>query len=158
MADKVCNVFISHVHEDDDRLQPLKDLLAANGCQARDSSVNSSNPNRAKDPDYIMRDILQPRIDWAGTVIVLVTPDTKDSEWVKREIEYAREQDKRIIGVWDHGEHGCELPDSLEDYAAKMVPWRGEDIVKAIFDESDEEWLDPKGKPMPERKIPRYRC
>ena len=80
MNDKGCNVFISHIHEDDSRLESLKDLLAKNGCSARDSSVNSSNPNNAQSPEYIKREILGPRIEWAGTVVVLITPDTKDSD------------------------------------------------------------------------------
>ena len=63
MSEKVCNVFISHIHEDDHRLQPLKDMLSKHGCEARDSSITSEKPNRAKDPDYIMHEILQPRID-----------------------------------------------------------------------------------------------
>lgn len=157
MVDKICNVFISHIHEDDHRLQPLKDLLKQHGCEARDSSITSEKPNRAKDPDYIMRDILQPRIDWASTVVVLVTPDTKDSDWVGKEVEYAHEQGKNIVGVWDDGETGCELPDALKDLADHMVPWDGPQIVDAIFDRLDG-WRDPKGDPMPPRTIPHHRC
>ncbi|TIS47300.1 TIR domain-containing protein [Mesorhizobium sp.] len=133
MSDKVCNVFISHVHEDDARLQALKDLLAKNGCVARDSSINSDRPNDAKNPDYIKREILSPRIEWAGTVVVLITPDTKHSDWVNWEIEYAHKLGKRIVGVWDHGEHGCEPPEALDEYANAVVPWRAEQIIDAIF-------------------------
>jgi hypothetical protein len=157
MAKKVCNVFISHIHENDHRLAPLKELLARNDCQARDSSVNSSNPNQANDPDYIMREILQPRIDWAGTVVVLVTPDTKDSTWVNREIEYAREQGKRIVGVWDRGEKGCALPEKLDEYADAVVAWQADQIIDAIYEKIND-WRDPKGEPMPERNIARYSC
>src|SRR4051812_33048409 len=107
MPDQICNVFISHIHEDDHRLQPLKDLLKKEGCEARDSSITSEKPNNAKDPDYILNGILKPAIDWAGTIVVLVTPDTKDSDWVNKEIEYASEQGKNIVGVWDDGETGC---------------------------------------------------
>ena len=101
MNDKVCNVFISHVHEDDSRLQLLKDLLAENGCSARDSSVNSTKPNNASDPDYIKREVLAPRIAWAGTVVVLITPDTKDSPSVNWEIEYAHN--------WESASSACGI-------------------------------------------------
>jgi hypothetical protein len=104
-----------------------------------------------------MREILQPRIDWAGTVVVLITPDTKDSDWVNREIEYARKQDKRIVGVWDIGEKGCDLPDALDEYGDVVVPWRGEQIADAIFGRIDD-WRDPQGVPLPARNIARYRC
>ncbi len=119
--------------------------------------MTSEKPNRAKDPDYIMQEILQPRIDWAGTMVVLVTPDTKDSDWVRKEIEYAREKGKNIVGVWDDGETGCELPEALQDFADHMVPWDGPQIVDAIFDRLDG-WRDPKGNPMPPRSIPHHRC
>src|SRR5262249_35326963 len=122
MGDKI-NIFISHIHEDDHRLEPLKKLLADNGCDARDSSVTKDKPNNAKDPDYIMRDILQPRIDWCSKMIVLVTPDTKDSSWVNREIEYAHKQGKSIIGIWDLGDKGCDLPEKLEDCGDTVVAY-----------------------------------
>jgi hypothetical protein len=157
MADKVCNVFISHIHEDDHRLQPLKDLLKDHGCEARDASITSEKPNQAKDPDYIMNEYLKPGIDWAGTLIVLVTPDTKDSAWVAKEVEYAEAHGKNIVGVWDDGEHGCELPAALAEFGDHMVPWDGPQIVDAIFDRIDG-WRDPKGRPMAPRSIPHHRC
>lgn len=155
--DRICNVFISHIHEDDHRLEPLKKLLAENGCLARDSSITDEKPNNAKDPDYIMREVLRPRIDWCSTLIVLVTPDTKDSGWVNREIEYAHEQGKRIIGVWDHGEKGCELPQKFDEFGHLVVAWRADQIIDAIFGKI-EDWRDPKGDPLPDRVIPRHRC
>ena len=137
--------------------QPLKDLLDKNGCAARDSSINSTNPNNANNPDYIKREILAPRIEWAGTVVVLITPDTKDSDWVNWEIEYAHKLGKRVVGIWDHGENGCEVPEALDQYENAIVPWRADQIIDAIFGKI-EEWRDPKGHPRPERPIARYRC
>ena len=156
MTDEICNIFISHIHKDDQRLGPLKELLARNGCQARDSSIKSSNPNRATDPDYIMREILKPRIDWAGAVVVLISPETKDSGWVNKEIEYAMQKGKRVIGVWDHGEKGCELPSRLDEHGV-VVAWRADQIIDAIFGRIDD-WRSPKGDPISPRDIPHYRC
>lgn len=157
MADQVCNVFISHIHEDDHRLQPLKDMLARHGCEARDSSINSTNPNNAKDPDYIKREILGPGIQWAGTLVVLITPDTKDSEWVKWEIEYAEKLGKRIVGVWDRGETGCELPQVLDDYHDAVVPWLGEQVVDAIFGQING-MHGPAGETAPPREMAHVTC
>ena len=70
------NVFISHIHEDDHRLPPLKKLLAKHGLDVRDASINSLKPNQAQNEDYIKYQILAPRIDWAGVLVVLITPDT----------------------------------------------------------------------------------
>jgi MTH538 TIR-like domain (DUF1863) len=62
MTDEIKNVFISHVHEDDAGLNKLKDLIAKGGLTVRDSSINKTNPNDAKDPDYIRTQILAPQI------------------------------------------------------------------------------------------------
>jgi hypothetical protein len=157
MSDKVCNVFISHIHEDDDGVSRLKSLLADHGCDARDSSINSSNPNNAKNHDYIKSDILAPQIAWAGTLIVLVTPGTKSSEWVNWEIEYAFKLGKRIVGVWDNGDMGCDVPEALDKYANAVVPWRGEQVTDAIFGKI-EEWRNPDGTVRSLRDTARYSC
>jgi hypothetical protein len=159
MPDDVRNVFISHAHEDDHRLEPLKELLASNGIAARDSSITSEKPNAAKNNDYIMNDILAPRIDWAGVVMVLITPDTKESTWVDREIRYAQEQEKRIVGIWDEDQQGCDVPEALEEFESAIVPWDAALIIKAAFGEV-EEWLEPNGSPRAPRgkDLPRETC
>jgi hypothetical protein len=157
MQNDVRNVFISHVHNDDHRLEPLKELLASNGIEARDSSITSEKPNAAKSEDYIMNEILAPRIDWAGVVIVLITPDTKDSAWVDREIRYAQEHDKRIVGVWDEDQKGCEVPEALEEYESAIVPWDAPLIIKAAFGDIDE-WIEPNGQTRAPRPFPREVC
>ncbi len=40
MSDQVKNVFISHVHEDDEGLGALKDLLSKHGMSIRDGSIS----------------------------------------------------------------------------------------------------------------------
>lgn len=41
MAESRKHVFISHLHEDDHRLGPLKDLLCKSGMEVRDGSIQS---------------------------------------------------------------------------------------------------------------------
>src|SRR5205807_4539965 len=117
MRNDTKNVFISHIHEDDDLLQNLKDLLTRNGYEIRDSSIDSSKPNEAQDEAYIKSEILAPRIRWAGTFIVLVSPKTKESKYVEWEIDYAQKQNKRIVGVWAQGAQGTVAPAYLALYA-----------------------------------------
>jgi len=157
MPDQVHNVFISHIHEDDADVSGLKDLLSKNGCEFRDSSVNSSTPNEANNPDYIKSAILAPRIQWAGTVVVLISPGTHESEWVDWEVAYAQKLGKRIIGVWAHGAKDSDLPEKLDDYADAIVGWQSETIIDAINGKSDA-WQGPAGEVKPERKIAHYSC
>lgn len=151
------NVFISHRHEDDAGVGDLKDLLKRHQVNVRDSSVTSATPNNAKDPDYI-KSLLGARIRWAGKIIVLITPDTKNHHWVDWEIEYANKQpgDKRIIGVWAPGATNCEIPAPLELYADAVVSWDGAKIIEAL--NGADNWERPDGSPRDIQHIQRIRC
>lgn len=156
MAD-IKNVFISHIHEDDAGLADLKNLLSKNGMDVRDASINSSNPNQAKSEDYIKSQILAPQIKWAGTLVVYITPETKGSDWVNWEIEYAATCGKRIVGVWAHGCNECEVPEALDEYADAVVGWHGSSIVGAINGTCDV-WEKPSGEKRPPRPIKPHPC
>lgn len=151
------NVFISHVHEDDALVAGLKDLLGKAGYEVRDSSVDSSKPNEAKSEEYIKSGVLAPRIQWAGAVLVLVTPDTKNSDWVNWEIEYAEKQDKRIVGVWGQGCKDTDVPEALEKYADAVVGWQADRIRDAIEGRISN-WFTCEGHQRPPREITRYNC
>ena len=157
MANDIKNVFISHVHEDDAGLRDLKDLVAKHGLDVRDGSITSEKPNAAKDPEYIKREILAPRIDWASVLVVYVSPMTKNSEYVDWEIECAMKKDKRIVGVWERGANLCEEPEALKRYGDAMAGWHGESIVDAITGKSNT-WYGSEGKLREYRPIKRYSC
>jgi hypothetical protein len=157
MADETKNVFISHIHEDDEGLGKLKDLLKNNGLTIRDYSINADNPNNAHSEEYIKSQILAPRIQQSSTLVVYITPNTKDSEYVNWEIEYAQSKDKRIVGVWAQGENGCEVPDALNKYADAVVGWTGNRIIDAIGG-TITGWENPNGTQCTPREIKRYSC
>ena len=157
MADEKKNVFISHVHEDDAGLAKLQKLLSKHGLEIRDSSINSSNPNNAKSPDYIKPQVLAPQIKWASTLLVYITPKTRGSNWVDWEIEYAHKEGKRIVGVWAHGHSECEMPDALKDYGDAVVSWNGPQIIDAI-NGANNDWQNADGSACSPRPIKRYSC
>ena len=157
MPDEIRNVFISHIHEDDEGLSNLKSLLGKNGLQIRDSSITADNPNNATDERYIKTQILAPRIRWAGVLIVYVSPGTKESEYVDWEIEYAHKENKRIVGVWAYGANNADTPRALDEYADAVVGWNSGRIIDAISGKIND-WTGPDGEPRAERAIRRYSC
>jgi len=157
LTEEVKNIFISHVHEDDEVLQDLKDLLRRNDLDIRDSSIDSSKPNEATSEDYIKSEILAPRIRWASTMVVLVSPDTHTSDWVEWEIEYAHKEGKRIVGVWVRGGQESDLPKSLELYGDAMVGWQADSVMDAINGKVND-WFTSTGAERAPRDIPRYKC
>ena len=154
----VKNVFVSHIHIDDTGLSDLMNLLGRHDMDARNYSITSDKENNAKSPDYIKNSILGPRIRACSTLLVYITPDTKDSDWVNWEIEYAYKQGKTIVGVWEWGSKGCDIPVALEEFHHAIVGWNGESIVNAINGEFEGHCNPdgtPVGGPVP---ITRHRC
>jgi hypothetical protein len=154
---EIKNVFISHLHEDDDGLAELKELIAKGGLTVRDSSINSANPNDANNPDYIKSQILAPQIEWASTLLVYIKPETKNSDWVNWEIEYAAKAGRRIVGIYARGFNDCEVPEALDKYADDVRGWQSDGIVEAIVGETNE-WRLPSGELREPRPIKRYGC
>ena len=154
----VKNVFVSHIHIDDTGLSDLMNLLGRHDMDARNYSITSDKENNAKSPDYIKNSILGPRIRACSTLLVYITPDTKDSNWVNWEIEYAYKQGKTIVGVWEWESKGCDIPVALEEFHHAIVGWNGESIVNAINGEFEGHCNPdgtPVGGPVP---ITRHRC
>lgn len=154
------NVFISHVHQDDELLPRLRDLISGAGMDVRDGSISSEKPNDAKSEQYIKQEILAPRIRWAGTLVVLITKDTASSAWVNWEIEQAVAQGKPVVGVFAQGATDADVPEALGKCGdAAIVGWQGERVVAAIKGEI-QAWDDPAtGKPRsPEWITQRYSC
>ena len=148
------NVFISHRHEDDALVAGFKELMKGKGVDIRDASITSDRPNRAKSPDHIKSRILAPGVRWAGKVVVIITPDTKNHPWVDWEIEYAAKLDKQIIGVWAPGSAGCDLPEPLEKYADAVVGWNSDRILSALEGERNFENSDGSRRaPQPVNRI-----
>ena len=151
------NVFISHIHEDDDGVARTKDLAEKQGMAVRNGSITVDKFNNAASEDYIKYQLLAPRIRWASVLAVYVSPETKGSKWVDWEIEYAQKQGKRVVGIWAWGEKGCELPEALQRHGDSVVGWSGESIVDAINGTSSD-WRKADGTLWDYRPIKRFSC
>jgi len=157
LSDETKNVFISHIHEDDQVLQGLKDLLSRSGYNIRDGSIDSSKPNEATSEEYIKSGILGPRIQWASAMIVLITPNTHTSKWVNWEIEYASREGKRIIGVWGQACQDSDVPANLDRYADAVVGWQADRVMDAVTGRINN-WFTCAGTQRDPRTIARYSC
>ena len=123
----------------------------------RNYSITSDKENRAKSPEYIKSAILAPQIDKCSTMVVYISPDTKNSDWVNWEIEHAHEKGKTIVGVWEYGNKGCEVPDALKKYHDAIVGWDGEHIIDAVNGDY-KGFNNPDGTPSGSPPIKHHPC
>ncbi len=143
---KTINLFVSHKGEDESKIETFKKMMEKRGYDFRDSSIKESEPNRANNEEYIKSTYLQPAIDWAGTVVVLIGNNTHKSDWVDWEIKYAFKQGKTIIGVYLFGEADSKLPEALKNYATSCVSWNADKIDEVIKTKRIL-WEDQNGNP-----------
>lgn len=150
-------IFVPHVHEDDEYVDNLRQDLNRNGREVDVSAIDSSSPNNANDPDYIMSRYIRPKVEWCEAIVVLISPNTQDSDWVAKEIDLAKQLDRRIIGVWIPGSEGCPIPQGLQDYANAVVAWDERSIIGAI-DGLINNINDASGRPIAPQNIARHNC
>ena len=132
-------------------------MLSKQRFNIREYSVTRDNPNDAHNEDYIKREILKPRLDACSILAVIITPETKDSEWVNWEVEYAVKHGKRVVGIWGNGSKGVDIPEPLKDVCHALVTWSSDKIQQAIEGDNSVQ-QDFEGKPRPNEKIPTAKC
>ena len=143
------NVFISHHHDDDVHVDRFTRLMKNNGREVRNSSVRMkpANERRMKEgrvSDETIRRALRMKMNWAGTVVVLVGKETHSRPWVDWEIRKANQLGKRIIGVYLRGGSESDVPEALNDYGSALVKWHPDSIIGAI-DGTLNRFEDPDG-------------
>jgi len=131
------HVFISHHHADDAEVSNLTALLSKRGYDIRNSSIRAKPANQQRidkglvKPEVIRR-LLRMKISWAGSFVVLIGKETHSRDWVNWEIQEAKKQGKRIVGIHAQGEAQAKIPPALEDYASAIVGWNSDSIIAAI--------------------------
>jgi len=140
------NLFFSYYYRNSTEYDRLNEMLEDRGYFDYSNSSLDEESN-AENEDYIKTKI-RSKINWAGTIVVLIGLGTYTRKYVNYEIEYARKKEKRIVGVYLWGESQSKLPAELrkahnEDYDdLALVRWNSDSIVDAIrgtnsWDEGD---------------------
>lgn len=148
---RIINIFVSHAGEDENKIEPVKQLMRNKGFIIRDDSITESEPNNASNPDYIKYQILADRINRAGCMVVLIGDKTASKDWVNWEIDYAMKKEKRIVGVFLKGAKDNDIPDALLKYGDALVGWNSNKIADAI--NGEDIWLDSSGKARAENNM-----
>tara|TARA_R110002072_G_scaffold215641_2_gene372730 strand:- start:59 stop:544 length:486 start_codon:yes stop_codon:yes gene_type:complete len=131
------HVFISHHHADDKAVTSLTKMLSRKGYEIRNSSIRAKPANRERlkkglVADSTIKRLLRMKMSWASTAIVVIGKNTANRPWVDWEINQAKRQGKRIIGVYERGGTENDKPAALEQYGSAIVNWNAESIISAV--------------------------
>ena len=122
-------VFISFMVED----RKYADLMAAWSANENDDFAMYDERLKvaidSRDADYI-KSKLRPKIDRASVLVCLIGEKTSGSKWVNWEIEYAQNQDKRLVGV--KLADNVARPSQVTGVGAIFVSYKKDEIQRAI--------------------------
>ena len=106
LSDPMRSAFVSHSTSDDSFVAEMESFLRAAGFEEVFNDVSAIRPDEKFWPE------IEKGITSCDTFVVVITSASNASEWVKREIEYARGLSKKIIPVWIED---CPIPPTFAD-------------------------------------------
>ncbi len=127
---KAYNVFVSHSWDHSDDLDNLHDLLIRRGYFSYSShEVNKYSPINSSNTAYI-KQRLKERIRNSNIVLALAGIYASHSDWMKWEIETAKELGIPIVGIIPRGQE--RISRIVFDNSIVDIRWNTESIVQAI--------------------------
>lgn len=112
------HIFLSYSRRDTDAMQRVRDTLRAAGLDVwTDERLTPGTPS--------WRNAIETAIEGAGAVVVLMSPDSKRSEWVERELSYAAACQVQVFPVLVKGDARRSVPFELSN--AQWVDVRRDD-------------------------------
>jgi hypothetical protein len=113
-------IFISCVYEDQARAKGFNLLRWNKNVDVQFVGRHLLDPVKSTDPDYIAREIKE-QLTGTSVTVVLVGPETANSEWVRREIDWSLERGNGILAI--RLDDGAPLPRRIVDCGAEVIGW-----------------------------------
>lgn len=141
------NIFISHYHADDDKVQKIKSRLTERGYNVRNFSVDSTKHKDGRTPSKeVIERYLRIRVKASSTFICVIGPKTHTRPWVDFEIKEAIRQGKKVIGIYTHGNKDTvDIPEALKQYGASVIGWNSIDKLGDIIEGNESIFDNPGG-------------
>src|SRR5438132_5445894 len=115
--------FVSHSTHDDYYVAELESFLHAAGFDDVFNDVSAIQPDEQFWPK------IEEEITNCDSFFVVITAASNVSEWVKREVEFARGLSKKVIPIWVEE---CPLPSTFSDRA--VIDFRPRTRAERRFD------------------------
>ncbi len=100
------HVFLSYSHKDTEAMRHVRDDLRAEGLAVwNDENLTPGTPS--------WKNAIEQAIENTGCLVVILSPDAKGSEWIEREMDYARACGVPILPVLAGGDERSAIPFEL---------------------------------------------
>jgi len=116
------NVFISFSYEDIDEVNLLRGQSKNDKSPIEFNDWSVSEPINSERAQYIKQKISE-RINQSSVTVVYLSPNARNSQWVKWEIEESLRRGKQVIGVHKGDTPPKSLPAPFKEKGLKVVPW-----------------------------------
>jgi hypothetical protein len=147
-------VVVLHTRDADPTALNLDSIIGEAGCSVRYVCVGDQTLDGSAESGC---EKFTTDLDWATTLIVLITPDATENPCLNWLINYSKQENKRVIALWHSASEQPHLPDSLDGHADAIMPVTGERVRAAICGDFND-WENPDGSPYQPREISRHRC
>ena len=127
----IYNIFISHSWTYSDAYERLVALLDKDPCfNYRNYSVPKNDPVHTAGSDFQLREAIRTKIQPTSCVLILAGVYSSYSKWIDKEIQMAKEMNKKIIAIqpWDAEKTSVKVKDAADI----VVGWNTSSIVGAI--------------------------
>jgi len=125
------HIFLSFVQEDLTLVNLFRGQAKNENSDLEFDDYSVKVPYDSSDAAYIRSKITE-KIRSASVTICLIGPTTKNSAWVKWEIEKSAELGNKVLGVRLYSTLACPTPSALTALGAKVFDWDIDAIVKEI--------------------------
>ncbi|MEE9094456.1 TIR domain-containing protein [Helicobacter pylori] len=127
---KEYKIFISHSWKYDNHYNKLLNLLEKTGLKFEDWSVPKDDPIHTSGTDKELYNAIENKIKRCSCVIVLAGVYATHSKWIDKEIEIAKNLNKKIIAVEYWGSE--RTSQFVKENADCVVGWNSGSIKDAI--------------------------
>jgi hypothetical protein len=125
------NIFISFAHEDKADVELLRGQARKEDAELTFQDYSVRVPFDSEQAEYIRRQIRE-RIRRTSVTVVYLSESAARSKWVNWEVEEACRLGKGVVGVYKGDAPPQELPKSVRDCGAEVVPWKHKTLMDAI--------------------------
>ena len=125
------NVFISFAYEDVSVVNLLRGQAKNENVPLEFNDWSVSEPINSERAEYVKSKIRE-RLERSSVLVVYLSDNAVNSQWVNWEIEEARRLGKGIVGVYHEGSPPALHPSTFDGQGYPVVPWKHDQLMAAI--------------------------